>query len=102
MLRGQYDKPGEKVQPGVPAVLPPLKLADPTDRPTRLDFLLIILMMRILLVEDERRVARQELRDLVHRRRAILTARIAAEPTRSECVKLRCRGLTAAAAVATS
>ncbi|HEY3788879.1 MAG TPA: DUF1549 and DUF1553 domain-containing protein, partial [Urbifossiella sp.] len=35
MLRGQYDKPGDKVQPGVPAVLPPLKSAGP--RPTRLD-----------------------------------------------------------------
>ncbi len=37
MLRGQYDKPGEKVTPGVPAILPPLKLTDPTKRPTRLD-----------------------------------------------------------------
>jgi hypothetical protein len=37
MLRGQYDKPGEKVVPGVPAVLPPLKLAKPVARPTRLD-----------------------------------------------------------------
>ncbi|MCI0704990.1 MAG: PSD1 and planctomycete cytochrome C domain-containing protein [Planctomycetia bacterium] len=37
MLRGQYDKKGEKVTPGVPSVLPPLKLADPTKRPTRLD-----------------------------------------------------------------
>ncbi|MBN9522322.1 PSD1 domain-containing protein [bacterium] len=34
MQRGQYDKPGEKVTPGVPAVLPPLKA---TGRPTRLD-----------------------------------------------------------------
>jgi len=25
MLRGQYDKPGDKVEPGVPAVLPPIK-----------------------------------------------------------------------------
>ena len=32
MLRGQYDKPGDKVEPGVPAVFPPLKLADPTRR----------------------------------------------------------------------
>ncbi|MDY3563652.1 PSD1 and planctomycete cytochrome C domain-containing protein [Gemmata sp. JC673] len=37
MLRGQYDKPGDKVQPGVPAALPPLKLADPSKRATRLD-----------------------------------------------------------------
>jgi hypothetical protein len=37
MLRGQYDKKGEKVTPGVPAVLPPLKLADASKRPTRLD-----------------------------------------------------------------
>ena len=37
ILRGQYDKPGEKVTPGVPSVLPPLKLADSTKRPTRLD-----------------------------------------------------------------
>jgi hypothetical protein len=38
MLRGQYDKPGEKVQPGTPEVLPPLKVAKPGARPTRLDF----------------------------------------------------------------
>jgi hypothetical protein len=37
MARGQYDKPGEKVEPGVPAVLPPLRLAQPGARPTRLD-----------------------------------------------------------------
>ena len=37
MLRGQYDKPGEKVAPGTPAVLPPLKKADPDGRATRLD-----------------------------------------------------------------
>lgn len=37
MIRGQYDKPGEKVAPGVPSVLPPLKLDDPSKRPTRLD-----------------------------------------------------------------
>lgn len=37
MLRGQYDKKGEKVTPNVPAVLPPLKLADPSKRATRLD-----------------------------------------------------------------
>lgn len=36
MVRGQYDKPGESVQPGTPAFLPPLR---PTgDRVTRLDF----------------------------------------------------------------
>ncbi len=28
MVRGQYNKPGEKVEPGVPAVLPPLKKPD--------------------------------------------------------------------------
>lgn len=37
MIRGQYDKKGEKVTPGVPGVLPPLKLADTGRRPTRLD-----------------------------------------------------------------
>jgi hypothetical protein len=37
MLRGQYDRPGEAVAPGTPAVLPPLRLADPTRRATRLD-----------------------------------------------------------------
>jgi hypothetical protein len=35
MLRGQYDKPGEKVEPGTLAALPPLRT---TARPTRLDF----------------------------------------------------------------
>ena len=34
MIRGQYDKPGEKVMRGVPAALPPLKN---TNNPTRLD-----------------------------------------------------------------
>jgi hypothetical protein len=38
MQRGQYDKPGDKVTPGVPAVLPPLRPANPAARPTRLDF----------------------------------------------------------------
>jgi hypothetical protein len=37
MLRGQYDKPGDKVLPGVPAALPPLKLPDGAKRATRLD-----------------------------------------------------------------
>lgn len=37
MLRGQYDKPGEKVEPGTPAALPPLKPQSPGQRPTRLD-----------------------------------------------------------------
>jgi len=37
MLRGQYDKPGDKVLPGVPAMLPQLKVAKPGARPTRLD-----------------------------------------------------------------
>lgn len=34
MMRGAYDKPGERVYPNVPAVLPPL---DRTNHPTRLD-----------------------------------------------------------------
>jgi hypothetical protein len=37
MLRGQYDKPGEKVEPGVPAVFPPLHKPDAAPRATRLD-----------------------------------------------------------------
>jgi hypothetical protein len=37
MTRGQYDRPGDKVEPGVPAVLPPLRIAQPGARPTRLD-----------------------------------------------------------------
>jgi len=37
MVRGQYDKPGEKVEPGVPAIFPPLQLDDPGQRPRRLD-----------------------------------------------------------------
>ncbi len=37
MLRGQYDKPGEKVEPAVPAILPSLKKSDPQARATRLD-----------------------------------------------------------------
>lgn len=37
MLRGQYDKPGEKVEPSTPAALPPLHRADASARPTRLD-----------------------------------------------------------------
>lgn len=36
MLRGQYDKPGEKVEPNVPAVLPPLRVPEGR-RPNRLD-----------------------------------------------------------------
>ncbi|MBV9469786.1 MAG: DUF1553 domain-containing protein [Abitibacteriaceae bacterium] len=35
MIRGQYDKPGDVVQPGTPAILPPLKAQG---RATRLDF----------------------------------------------------------------
>lgn len=38
MLRGQYNKPGEKVEPNVPAILPPLKKAAPERRANRLDF----------------------------------------------------------------
>jgi hypothetical protein len=37
MLRGQYDKPGDKVEPAVPAILPPLRRAQPGGRATRLD-----------------------------------------------------------------
>jgi hypothetical protein len=37
MIRGQYDKPGEKVVPGTPAALPPLKPESPGKRLTRLD-----------------------------------------------------------------
>jgi len=37
MLRGQYNKPGEKVEPGVPSILPPLKKADAKHRANRLD-----------------------------------------------------------------
>ncbi len=37
MSRGQYDKPGEKVEPDTPAILPPLKRANETATPTRLD-----------------------------------------------------------------
>ena len=36
MLRGQYNKPGEKVEPGVPAVLPPLVKDVPDRRANRL------------------------------------------------------------------
>ncbi|MBX9677660.1 MAG: PSD1 and planctomycete cytochrome C domain-containing protein [Gemmataceae bacterium] len=36
MMRGQYDKPGEEVEPNTPSVLPPLKKANPK-RATRLD-----------------------------------------------------------------
>jgi cytochrome c553 len=37
MMRGQYDKPGEKVEPATPAIFPPLKKAKPDARATRLD-----------------------------------------------------------------
>ena len=37
MMRGQYDKPGEKVEPATPAIFPPLKKAKPDGRATRLD-----------------------------------------------------------------
>lgn len=36
MIRGAYDKPGEKVEPGVPSILPPL-VRNSTNRPVRLD-----------------------------------------------------------------
>jgi hypothetical protein len=39
LIRGQYDKPGEKVTANTPAFLPPLKIADPARKtPNRLDF----------------------------------------------------------------
>ncbi len=37
MLRGQYNKPGDKVEPSVPANLPPLKKVDANRRANRLD-----------------------------------------------------------------
>jgi hypothetical protein len=37
MLRGQYNLPGEKVEAGVPAVLPPIAKGDSPGRLTRLD-----------------------------------------------------------------
>jgi hypothetical protein len=37
MMRGAYDKPGDKVEPSVPAILPPLTKAAPDARATRLD-----------------------------------------------------------------
>ncbi|MHC5539559.1 PSD1 and planctomycete cytochrome C domain-containing protein [Singulisphaera rosea] len=37
MLRGQYDKTGEKVEPSTPKVLPELRTATPGARPNRLD-----------------------------------------------------------------
>jgi hypothetical protein len=37
MMRGQYTKPGEKVEPNTPSFLPPLTKANPKARATRLD-----------------------------------------------------------------
>ena len=37
MVRGQYDKPGDKVEPAVPAVFPALQKPDANSRATRLD-----------------------------------------------------------------
>jgi cytochrome c553 len=37
MMRGQYDKPGDKVEPATPAIFPPLKKSAPDARATRLD-----------------------------------------------------------------
>ena len=37
MMRGQYDKPGDKVEPATPAIFPALKKAKPDARATRLD-----------------------------------------------------------------
>ncbi len=37
MMRGAYDRPGDKVEPAVPAIFPPLTKAAPDARATRLD-----------------------------------------------------------------
>lgn len=37
MMRGAYDKPGDKVEPAVPAILPPLAKSNADGRATRLD-----------------------------------------------------------------
>jgi hypothetical protein len=37
MIRGQYDKPGDRVEPATPAIFPALQKAKPDARPTRLD-----------------------------------------------------------------
>jgi hypothetical protein len=37
MVRGMYNKQGEKVEPNTPAIFPPLKKADPQKRADRLD-----------------------------------------------------------------
>jgi Protein of unknown function (DUF1553)/Protein of unknown function (DUF1549)/Planctomycete cytochrome C len=37
MLRGQYDKPGDKVEPSGPSILPPIRAAKPGQRLDRLD-----------------------------------------------------------------
>jgi hypothetical protein len=37
MIRGQYDKPGDKVEPSTPAFLPPMQKENPEGRATRLD-----------------------------------------------------------------
>lgn len=37
MMRGQYDKPADKVDPAVPAIFPPLKLPEGRTRANRLD-----------------------------------------------------------------
>ncbi len=37
MMRGAYDKPGEKVEPNTPAIFPPLRKPDAAKRATRLD-----------------------------------------------------------------
>ncbi len=37
MLRGNYNTPGDKVEPDVPAILPPLRKDDPARRANRLD-----------------------------------------------------------------